>query len=85
MKKLRLLTGIFLLGLIAAPMAARACPACNEAVSSATDPASNGLSGLTKGFAWSIYLLMGTPYLLFAGLTIMIVRSTRRAQRPPPP
>ena len=51
--------------------AAWACPACNDAVA--------GQGGaLTQGFARSINLLMSMPYLLFAGLTLYVVRSTRR-------
>ena len=50
-----------------------ACPMCNEAVSG--DPSR---ARLTQGFARSIYLMMGAPYLLFGGITFMIVRSARR-------
>ena len=55
---------------------ALACPACKDAVYSSSDP--KGYTRLTQGYARSIYLLMGTPYLVFAGVTALIVRSTRR-------
>ncbi len=65
----------FLLVLLCAG-AARACPACKDAL--AQDP--NGPQ-LTLGYARSIYLLMWMPYLLFGGITFAIVRSARRAKR----
>ena len=51
--------------------AAWACPACNEAA---------GAQGaaLSRGWARSIYLLMATPYLLFAGAAFCIARTARR-------
>ncbi|MBI3317822.1 MAG: DUF420 domain-containing protein [Candidatus Omnitrophica bacterium] len=55
-----------------------ACPACSEAVGSQGDPASKQL---TQGFARSIYLMMSAPYLVFAGVTFLIVRSARRARK----
>lgn len=68
---------VLLAGAALAPDAA-ACPACKEALSSQADPAA--AAKLTQGWSRSIALLMGTPYLLFAGLTLYIVRSTRRAR-----
>lgn len=65
------LTWLLLLGAVAA---AAACPMCKEAAPK--DPAVAGQ--LTRGWARSIALLMGTPYLLFAGLTFWVVRSARR-------
>lgn len=58
---------------------AAACPACKEALSSQADPAA--AAKLTQGWARSIALLMGAPYLLFTGLTLYIVRSARRKAR----
>lgn len=66
---------------LAAPDAA-ACPACKEALASQADPAA--AAKLTQGWGRSIALLMGTPYLLFAGLTLYIVRSAHRRQGPRP-
>ncbi len=51
-----------------------ACPGCKEALSG-QDPAS---LQLTQGYARSIFLLMSAPYLLFAGLTFLIVRKSRK-------
>ena len=58
---------------------ALACPACKDALYSSSDP--KGYTRLTKGYARSIYLLMGTPYLVFAGVTLTIVRSARRNKK----
>ena len=60
--------------------AALACPACKDALYSSSDP--KGSTRLTQGYARSIYLLMGTPYLVFAGVTALIVRSTRHRKKP---
>ncbi len=56
--------------------AAFACPGCNEAGAYSENPAAS--AKLTQGWARSITLLMWTPYLLFGGVTLAIVRSTRR-------
>ena len=50
-----------------------ACPSCKEAL--AQDPAGEKL---TRGWARSIHLLMVMPYLLFGGVTFVIIRSARR-------
>lgn len=55
---------------------ASACPACKDAISSAGDP--EQAQRLTRAYARSIYFLMATPYLLFAGLFLAIVRAARR-------
>ena len=58
--------------------AAWACPACSEAIASQGD-------ALTRGWARSIFLMMGAPYLLFTGVTFYVVRSARRARGARPP
>jgi len=55
------------------------CPMCREVVSSQSDAAA--ATHLINGFAWSLGLLLCTPYLLFAGITFLIVRSARRTNR----
>lgn len=55
------------------------CPMCQEVVASQRDQAV--ASRLTGGFAWSLGLLLSTPYLLFAGIAFWIVRSARRARK----
>ena len=57
--------------------AAAACPSCQAAGSSENPAAADKL---TQGWARSIYLLMWTPYLLFGGVTFVIVRSARRSK-----
>ncbi|MBI3615391.1 MAG: DUF420 domain-containing protein [Candidatus Omnitrophica bacterium] len=56
------------------------CPMCQDVVASTRDLAA--ASRLTGGFAWSLGLLLCTPYLLFAGITFLIVRSARRSHKP---
>ena len=68
---------VFLLILLCAGGAA-ACPSCKEGLSSSENPAAS--AKLTRGWARSIYLLMWTPYLLFGGVTLAIVRSARRSK-----
>ena len=58
---------------------AMACPMCADAIASQKDQAF--VARLTQGFGWSIALLMCTPYLLFAGITFIIIRSARRARK----
>lgn len=53
------------------------CPMCKEAIAG-QDPAS---LHLTQGYACSIALLMGAPYLLFAGMAFWVARSTRRTKK----
>lgn len=73
---IRSLVPLIGLGLLAG--AAWACPACKEALSSQADPAA--AARLTQGWSRSIALLMGAPYLLFAGFTLYIVRSACRSR-----
>ena len=65
--------------ILISPACALACPACKDAIYSSSDP--KGYTRLTKGYARSIYLLMGTPYLVFAGVTLTIVRSGYRYRK----
>ena len=80
MKKIAWTAFALLFVLLAASIAA-ACPACKEILSSQEDPAA--ASRIAKGFSWSLGLLLSTPYLLFAGITFLIVRSTRRKRQAP--
>ena len=57
-----------------------ACPACKEFVSSASDP--TAFSGLSRGFAWSIGLLLSVPYLLVGGFALFIALAARRTHKP---
>ncbi len=54
------------------------CPMCSEAIANQSDPVL--AAQLTQGYARSIGLLMSAPYLLFAGVTFLIVRSARRTK-----
>ena len=55
---------------------ASACPSCSEAIASQSNPAL--AQKLTQGYSRSIALLMGAPYLVFAGVALLIVRSSHR-------
>ena len=55
------------------------CPMCKEALSSQSDLAL--ASRLQSGWAKSIYLLMSAPYLVFASITLLVVRSARRSKK----
>ena len=59
------------------PQLAEACPMCKEALSS-LNPTQEPL---TQAWSKSIALLMGTPYILFGGITFWIIRSARRKNR----
>ena len=78
MKKALWLTLGLSLWLVAGTLAL-ACPMCQEALSSQNDPAF-GIQ-LTQGYARSIALMMATPYVVFAGVTLLIVRHARRTKR----
>lgn len=53
------------------------CPMCKEAIAAGSDPVM--AKQLLQGWGRSIYLMMAVPYLIVAGITFAIVRSTRRA------
>ena len=63
---------------------ANACPMCREAVNqSAIDAGDAGGPagrGLGSAFAWSIYIMIGVPYLMVCGGTLAIWRAMKRAQ-----
>lgn len=48
-----------------------ACPSCSEAVGGQGE-------ALTRGWSRSIFLMMGAPYVLFAGAAFYIARAARR-------
>ncbi|MBT3268063.1 hypothetical protein HN371_12955 [Candidatus Poribacteria bacterium] len=63
---------------------AHACPMCREAVtqsaSDAGDAAGPAGRGLGSAFAWSIYIMIGVPYLMVSIAAFTIWRAVRRAQ-----
>lgn len=69
--------------LLALAPLAWACPGCKEAL---FDPRElpQRLS-TARGYALSIGLLLAVPALAVGGITLAIVRTLRRAQRPPEP
>ncbi len=66
-------------GLLLVAGTALACPMCKEVVSNQTDPTLS--ARLTSGFAWSLGILLCIPYLLFSGITVLIVRSVRHSRK----
>lgn len=61
-----------------------ACPMCREAVNQsamdAGDAAGPEGRGLGSAFAWSIYIMIGVPYLMVAGGAYAIWRAVKRAR-----
>lgn len=72
------ITGVLVYWMLYRVNWALACPACKEFIGSSSDPAAS--AKLTQGYARSIALLMSAPYLLFAGVTLLILRARRAKQ-----
>ena len=73
------ITGVVVYWMLYQAEWALGCPACQEAVASQGDPET--ARKLISGFSWSLGLLLSTPYLLFGGITFLVVRSARRAKQ----
>ena len=57
----------------------QACPGCSEAL---FDPAQGAARvGSLRGYLVSIIVLLGVPALMIGGVTLAVVRASRRAQR----
>ena len=54
---------------------ASACPACKEAV------AEQGSSGLSEGLSYSVLGMVAMPFVLFASVALVVVRSYMRRTR----
>lgn len=74
------ITGVIVYWMLYRVNWALGCPMCQDVVASQHDATT--ASRLTNGFAWSLGLLLCTPYLLFAGITFLIVRSAHRTRKP---
>lgn len=65
-------------------MVAHACPMCREAVTQTAadggDAAGIAGRGLGSAFAWSIYVMIGVPYLMVSIAVYTIWRAIKRAQ-----
>ena len=57
--------------LLAAPL--HACPLCSEAVSKVT--------GLAKGFTWSILLMLAVPVLVVSVISGIIIKAHRQSSK----
>ena len=56
-----------------------ACPGCSEAL---FDPAQGAArAGSLRGYLVSIIVLLGAPALMIGGVTLAVMRASRRAQR----
>ena len=65
--------------LLLAPCVAWACPGCSEAL---FDPAQGAARvGSLRGYLVSIIVLLGVPALMIGGVTLAVMRASRRAQR----
>jgi hypothetical protein len=65
-------------------MVAHACPMCREAVTQTAadggDAAGPDGRGLGSAFAWSIYVMIGVPYLMVSIAVYTVWRAVKRAQ-----
>lgn len=70
--------------LLGEAMSAHACPMCREAVNQsaidAGDAAGPAGRGLGSAFAWSIYVMIGVPYLMVSVAVFTIWRAVKRTQ-----
>jgi hypothetical protein len=67
------------LGVFFVAAEAMACPRCKDAVAAKKGPEA---SRLAEGFSYSIYLMMGMPFVLLASGSVAVVRAVRRGAIP---
>lgn len=72
--------GLFLAALSWAP-AAQACPNCKEAIASAGDVEDDDPLREARAYNYSIYFMVGMPYLLLGTVGFFIYRGLRTAQK----
>lgn len=73
-------TLLLLLALLtAAPAPSSACPSCREAVAAQAPESSKRL---TRGYSWSILLMIGTPVTLFGTGAFLVARAARKGFLP---
>jgi hypothetical protein len=84
MRKRPWLYGLILaVTLLLAPTAARACPACADAVPASSGAEEDDQAREARAYNQSIYLMVGMPYLLVGGLGFMVYRSLRHKPAEP--
>ena len=71
-----ILMALVVLAVISIPELLPACPNCKDTLAQ-NDPAR---SGLALGFFWSILLMLGTPFLVTAGLGTYFYLLIRKAR-----
>ena len=76
--KLILLLGLWVLFLV--PQIARACPSCAEAVPQSSGAEEEDLVRLGRAYNNSIYLMVGTPYLLLGAFGFYVYRGLKKIQ-----
>jgi hypothetical protein len=69
---LQLLTFALFLLPFAFPL--NACPLCSEAISK--------VSGLAKGFGWSILIMLAVPFFVVAVIASLVVKAHRQSSPP---
>jgi hypothetical protein len=72
---------LLLLGCLAVPSAARACPLCRDAVSKTSDADADDQLREARAYNNSIYLMVSMPYLAFGGVGLMVYRHIRQRAR----
>jgi hypothetical protein len=64
---------------LALPVAALACPNCQDAIASAANAGGEDPLREPRAYNHSIYLMAGMPYLLLGFLGVMIYRTARKS------
>lgn len=62
-----------------APVSVSACPSCREAVAA---QAPESAKRLTRGYSWSILLMIAAPMTLFGTGAFVVVRAARKGLLP---
>jgi hypothetical protein len=74
----RLLIIVAAIFLFANTRAARACPACADAVPATSGAEAEDAMREAQAYNNSIYVMAGMPYLLFGGVSVWVYRGLRR-------
>jgi hypothetical protein len=75
------LTILTILGTFAPGSSVQACPNCKEAIASAGEPEDDDPLREARAYNYSIYLMVGMPYLLLGTAGLVIYRTVRSAQK----
>jgi hypothetical protein len=74
----KILFVVFVTVLLFLPPTVSACPSCADAVPDTSDADALDQARESQAYNHSIYLMVGTPYLLLGGLGLLIYRGYRQ-------